>query len=474
MVTPTEIRANFNESRQLEGNLRVFKFPEVLQFLAMGKMSGALTLTHDGREARLVFSEGKIINVASDERYMSLGQMLLSTGRLSRRELEEALEVQQRSVKEKFLGEILLEKGMIDTAELQNVIRLQIEEELWEFFSWDSGQFKFEQGHFHDTGPVRVEMDVTVILQEGTRRMEEWRVLCERINNPKECLIPNAEFAGLHDQQLNEKTWKVLSLVNGRLNIESIVRLSGLGKFETYYALDRLLHNEVIARPPSNPEAAGVATAAPVAEPGEGHEADRKIDIQGHEAAKGGLRGLFARKKAPKADRMATEEDLDATIHPSLSFDTDMGLVCAAVNHMIEIVNTEAPAMIRAEPKWVENIWKFVEQRHVRADFMRVHDGRLDPVLYERYARLESRITKALNGLHDDGLEALRNFWSQTIEKVSAFTRDSQAGQDLADRATRPFIGCAARICNPDFSFMQWREEGFQTKTSTLATFVRE
>ncbi|MBI1785823.1 DUF4388 domain-containing protein, partial [Candidatus Sumerlaeota bacterium] len=160
MATEQGIKDMQIEGREVEGSLRVFKFPEILQFLSMGKRTGTLLLTQDERRVELSFKDGKFINVVSRDRYISLGQMLVYSGHITRESLNKALELQQSGSGTKYLGEILIEQGLINLDQLKSAIRLQLEEELWELFSWETGNFRFDQGDVRSTGSVEVELDV--------------------------------------------------------------------------------------------------------------------------------------------------------------------------------------------------------------------------------------------------------------------------------------------------------------------------
>jgi hypothetical protein len=60
-------------------------------------------------------------------------------------QLREAVD-RQESDRERKMGEILVELGMLPREELESYMRLQIEEAVYYLFTWSTGTFNFEAG----------------------------------------------------------------------------------------------------------------------------------------------------------------------------------------------------------------------------------------------------------------------------------------------------------------------------------------
>lgn len=434
------------EGRELEGSLRTFKFPGILQFLSMGRMTGVLRLNNEGRQADLSFRDGKIVDVSTGERYMRLGQMLISSGKVTAANVEAALEDQEAGAG-RYLGELLLERNQITLDDLRETIALQFEEEIWEFFSWESGSFRFDQVPPRQPQSVVVELDVGPILKEGQRRMEEWQVLCQSINRPSEVMSINPQFSGRLEQPLDEKTWRVLSLVNGRLPVDAVVRSSTLGKFETYWSLDRLLRAEILQRGPSIeparelPSGPGASFAAPSPEPAA--EAEKSA----------GVRGFLGRKKGKTDTPVATRVDAGPAVPPPPrgSWPTDVSLVCDLVNATAEALGPAMGATDAERNEWMAASWLEIEPRHARADVLEVRDGRIEAGAYDRIARAEGELTRPLAGIRKDCLLALRALWGRMA---------SGPREETARRVVDAWAASRAEIASPEFSLRLWRDEG--------------
>lgn len=469
MPAESSIRDMQMEGREFEGSLRVFKFPEILQFLSLGKRTGTLELTQEARRVELSFREGRIININTPERSMRLGQMLVYSGAVSREALEKALEAQDMGGGTKFLGELLIEQGAISSDPLKEALRHQLEEDIWDLFSWDSGNFRFDQAGIKGTGAIEVDLEIAPLLAEGQRRMLDWQQLCQTITNPQEVFRINPEFAGASDQPVEEKVWRVLSLINGRLTVDSLVRFSNLGKFATYSALDFLLRADVIVRsseaakdnrplrPASGPGAGGAATIRlnvsdfqqpPPIEAAPAPEAGGKSK----KGAKGGKGFLGMMKSA------ASELKPEAPIEAQREFVTDVGLVCGVLNAATHKLISAGVLTQTSAPEMVGWMWQMAEQRFPRADILRYESAMLSSELYDRYAKLEGGITRALAGSHNDCLEALRLLLSRLREKAAENMGGEEAAAVALDKVIGAFANSTTAIKSPDFSLQSWRD----------------
>jgi len=452
----------------VEGSLGVFKFPEILQFVSSGKRSGVLTIARDDRTVELAFKEGRIINVSSSDRYIHLGQMLVYSGLLTRDALQKALKIQEQSAGEKFLGEILVEQGLANVEQLKSIIRLQLEEELWELFSWSSGTFRFEQSRTRKMGSVEVDLDVAPLHEQATRRTQEWQALYKSIKVRGDVFSVNPDFPQTLETPLDEKTWRVLSLVNGELNVEALVRLSNIGKFETYVALDHLLRNDLItgsndgateisdgSGEPANSE----APSPPTAPLQNGARLRLKTALPQTGTAQGWLSALIGRKSRVDSSPASSSESARKPVHNKKYFITDVGLACGAINSLLQELEGLHGFAAR-DGDWTAEIWSGAKQRFHRADVITLLNCRLDSSLFDRYAECERSITRPLAGTHSDALEALRLFWNKLGEKAEFLLGGEKEASHLLDRIAHHFDQAAAAICAPEFSFSRWKELG--------------
>ncbi len=447
---------------ELEGSLKAFKFPEILQFLAMGRMTGILWLTQPDREVGLTFNEGKIIGASSEDQDLKLGQMLVNGRHLTRQALDELLQAQDVGESRRFLGEILVESAQISAETLRAVIKLQIEEIVWELFRWDAGNFRFEQGPVRDAQSLTVSLEVEPLLLEGSRRVDEWEAIASTITDPNEVYRVNPDLAGRPESALDLTAWRVLSIINGRLPVESLVRMSNLGKFETYWALENLLRSELIVSTGERAgfmedEAAGRRASGAGGSP-EGEAAPKAGSADGG-AGSASILGLFGRRKGAPAESRQVAAAAAPPAEVAGVFRTNVALACQAVNQLLDLAESQAKAFSSGEAAGaVAQLWRAAENRFPKADLVQPARGKLSSRLYDRYAELAGGYVPALSGAHDDCLEAIKAVWAALRAKLRE-RADAKTADQLARRAIEPLLERAGEIQPPDFSLKRWHQD---------------
>ena len=156
----------------VSGNLKTMLPGDLLQWLSLGQKSGTLVVANGDVEKKMFFKDGRIISSASNDPREYLGQFLMSHGYLSEGELRKAMEVQAQSGI--LLGKILTMIGLISEGDLMRLMRLKAEEEIYDVFLWSEGEFQFIDNELPQMEMVPLKVDVTGIIMEGTRRVDEW------------------------------------------------------------------------------------------------------------------------------------------------------------------------------------------------------------------------------------------------------------------------------------------------------------
>jgi tetratricopeptide (TPR) repeat protein len=156
----------------LTGDFGTMPLPDLLQWLAISQKSGILLLQRGDVVKEIYFRQGKIVASASNDPREYFGQFLLSYGKITERDLVSAFSRQgETGIR---LGRILVMDGILQEDEVQRFLRIKAEETIYDLFLWEQGAFKFYNDAPAQDGHVAIEMDVTSILMEGTRRADEW------------------------------------------------------------------------------------------------------------------------------------------------------------------------------------------------------------------------------------------------------------------------------------------------------------
>lgn len=157
----------------LKGDLATMGLEDIFQWLAVGKKTGILELIGFLHTKRVSFHEGRISGVWSSDPREYLGQYLLAFNRITEDQLREALATQEDE--NQLLGRILVSRQLITEAEIRRIVQLKVEESIYDAFLWEVGNFEFHDGAPPPQKSVLLQLDVTGVVLEGARRVDEWK-----------------------------------------------------------------------------------------------------------------------------------------------------------------------------------------------------------------------------------------------------------------------------------------------------------
>ncbi|HOE62879.1 MAG TPA: DUF4388 domain-containing protein [Candidatus Sumerlaeota bacterium] len=445
---------------ELEGTLRAFSLPDILQFLSMGKMTGILSIWRDAYNISLTIKDGRIVNSSVLDRMRKLGEMLVYRGLIKRRDLQEVLRAQMGLDRGKLLGQILVERELISKNTLRDALKLQLQEEIWELFFWQDGQFKFEQRGDIDVSNLVVEIDIEPLMMEGSRRQDEWTKISQNLTDDSIVLTCVKQENPMENEvTLSRDEWIVLGLVNGFYEVGSIVDRSGLGKFETYRILNsfltagliiskpqRKIEEEFFSTPPGGET--GVATLkslktadSPVAE-----------TLFGAAQSKKGLSSLFSRPKPTIKETPQSSIQLD--------FVSPLGAAAFFVNSFYEsLMATEG--FVRSPED--DNImlafnWRNLLMRHPRADLVRITNGRINAKPLENIIQIQEGISKIISECYDETLVTLNELIA-LLHQIALERLGDKTLSRIANSALNEF-GANIRYKHDErFDFRTWVQD---------------
>jgi hypothetical protein len=202
----------------ITGNLKTMELAELLQWLSQSRKTGTLVIDNGEVEKRIFFNTGKVISAAASDPKEYLGHFLVSHGFIDEATLAQAMDRQKET--QMMLGKILVTIGAISEEDLEKMLRLKAEEGIYELFTWPEGDFEFLDGSLPEYTMVPLSIDIPGIVMEGTRRLDEWTAMRERIPSPLCVPVQVAAWAD-HDESSGEA--KILSLVDDDRTIQEIV-----------------------------------------------------------------------------------------------------------------------------------------------------------------------------------------------------------------------------------------------------------
>src|SRR5207244_8269843 len=114
----------------IRGSLKEASLPDVIQLLFLGRRTGCLSIADRQRHGSIFFEEGWVCYDSIVNRRDRLGDMLLSSGVVTREQLEQALALQRTSPGRR-IGELLTSLGLLSPDALRRFVRLQVEEAVY-------------------------------------------------------------------------------------------------------------------------------------------------------------------------------------------------------------------------------------------------------------------------------------------------------------------------------------------------------
>jgi hypothetical protein len=234
----------------IEGPLRELGIHDVFQLLDLSRKTGRLRVSSALRDNQgtVFFKDGRVVSAFIKSNPHPLGTILVREGRISDADLARARNVQQIPGETRRLGEIMVSLGMISRRELERQVRHQIEVVVFELLSWQEGFFSFAEEDLPDDGAEGIASVTTEsLLMEGARRLDEWTRVQQRV--PHLGVIPGlavAESDHAPKLELLPSEWEVLAAVDGRSDLRQIAERLKRSEFDVARVVFGLLTTAIV------------------------------------------------------------------------------------------------------------------------------------------------------------------------------------------------------------------------------------
>lgn len=296
----------------LSGNLKTMLPGDLLQWLSLGQKTGTLVISNQRVEKKIFFNRGRVISSASNDPREYLGQFLMSHGYLTEPELKKAMEVQLQSGI--LLGKILVMIDVITEKDLQRLMRLKAEEEIYDIFLWNDGEFYFVDDELPQMEMIPLQVDVTGIIMEGTRRVDEWSRIREII--PDATIVP-VPVGDIDPTELEEVELPIVRAIDGKRSIAEIVLESRSSEFTVSSIVNTLARQGAVRldQPGTGKRKAITEEAAPA--PAEARQAEFNEDDEIQSLLNGAQNALRNRDFERTQRLLRAAQNLDPN-HPKV------------------------------------------------------------------------------------------------------------------------------------------------------------
>jgi hypothetical protein len=236
----------------LKGNLESFFLTSILQLLHTEKKTGTLHVRNDNDEVRVILQEGNIIYAMSSNKEARLGNFLRIKGAVSLEQLEICLS--EGKQKKQALGKVLVEKGLINADQLKRFIQIQVEEIIYGLFLWEKGEFFYTEAKLDLSGLVVIQLDMTKMILEAARRIDEMSVLKKQIPDPGMVYIMSKKASDREAIKFAGNERDILDMIDGRRTVDDLIIESGFSRFDVYKILYSLISAGLIVKKTEPPQ----------------------------------------------------------------------------------------------------------------------------------------------------------------------------------------------------------------------------
>ena len=224
----------------IEGDLKSLNLASVLQLIAQERLIGVFKIKRKSEIVDIGFIDGSVTGAFYEkgEEFERLETYLVKSGIIGHN-LSEMVEQIHRETKRPIMN-ILIEDKYLTAEEIERIIRFKIQEVFDKIFTWQEGEFKFEQGAMiYPKSMIKVRVTTEGLILEAARHFDEWPRITKVIAS-EDIVYKKIEKPELKLQPQEDEA-RILSLIDGHRTVADLVDISGLGKFHTYSCLYHLL-----------------------------------------------------------------------------------------------------------------------------------------------------------------------------------------------------------------------------------------
>lgn len=144
-----------------EGNLQEIPFSPLLCALALQKKTTVLEINRRQVRKKIVLEEGIPVDCRSNLVHETLGRYMVLEGKLSEEDFTAGLG--QSAARGVPLGEVLLERGLINAVELFKILQQNLAKKLLDMFTWREGEFRIVEDDLRNEMSLKVKVPQLIL-----------------------------------------------------------------------------------------------------------------------------------------------------------------------------------------------------------------------------------------------------------------------------------------------------------------------
>jgi hypothetical protein len=241
-----ELRPDYASTMRIVGNVSyqgsLDDVPLVGLFYAISSnlRTGVVVVRNEHAYKEVYFLDGWIVFARTNDSEERLGSLLVKRKLISQSHVEKlALQARKEGVK---LGRFLVDSGLLLEKELREVLDFQIKEILCDLLSWQEGEFYFIEKKVEENKVVSyTPLEIALF---AARRALDFSTFRQMVPHNKIIfdIPPSIESVRTKVmEELDTNETFIFSLINGKRNIDQLIKFSGDDEIFTIDILHRLL-----------------------------------------------------------------------------------------------------------------------------------------------------------------------------------------------------------------------------------------
>ncbi|MCA8956244.1 MAG: PQQ-binding-like beta-propeller repeat protein [Planctomycetes bacterium] len=238
----------------LKGDLASVDLAQVFQMLALNQKVGLLGIQSPTAWKALYFDE-RGVTLYFNEHAM-LDNVLAKLVRSGVLAGDGVAEAREHSVRHgQAVVDSLLAGGYLTEDDLDQALRTEIEEQIYELFFWYDAKFEFFEGATEYQGQEGIIHDrfffgTDILIMEAARRIDEWGYIQTLVANGLEVHrhVPGNSRAF----ELDEEAFQIYELLDAKRNVNRLIEITSIPSFHVFKTLATLLEDGMIEAVPSD------------------------------------------------------------------------------------------------------------------------------------------------------------------------------------------------------------------------------
>ncbi|HEY7162010.1 MAG TPA: DUF4388 domain-containing protein, partial [Acidobacteriota bacterium] len=227
------------QQQPLQGRLEDVHFSEILLTISQRKETGVLHVVRYRIEKDIYFQDGRIVFAKSNDRDERLGELVLRSGKVSYRHLDEA---SKKVVPGLRLGTILVQEGFLKASDLYLGVIQQVEEIVYSIFDWSDGTFAFRNGELPTKEVITLSISTPDIILKGISRVWRWSWVRDWVGALNTVYVRRDDWESVAKKMsITPQIQSMIDLLEQPRLLEEILDISAMSNFETCKLLWSLL-----------------------------------------------------------------------------------------------------------------------------------------------------------------------------------------------------------------------------------------